>query len=442
MKNLIRILMIGVLIGAGELAMGQNNRSLQFFRPVGQDGLNVFETPKVDTVEYDGIKVRVGGDFAMQFQGIDHSNTAGNLIDLGSDFNLPTANLNLDVQLYDGVRMHLRTYLSSKHHNEAWIKGGHMQIDKLDFISEGFLEGLMQYTSITVGLDEFNYGDAHFRRTDNARAIYNPFVGNYIMDAFSTEAFGEITLQTNGLLAVVGVTNGKLNQNVSLNANSDNQPSFYGKVGYDQQLNEDFRLRLTGSWYINNGTTTGTYLYGGDRAGSRYYNIMKTEAIEADPDNGIVAVPSQATNFDGRFNPRFGKLTAIQVNPFIKFKGLEFFGIYELANGNNEFTAPTADTEGAFTQIAAELLYRFGANERYYIGGRYNTVNGKLRESATEDLNISRLNVGAGWFLTNNIITKLEYVNQQYNGDGWVGNNARFAGGEFKGFMVEAAISF
>ncbi|WP_188464089.1 hypothetical protein [Marivirga lumbricoides] len=439
MKSISKILMIVALMGFGTLAFAQNSRALQYFRPVGQDGVNVFETPKLDTVPYEGLKVRVGGDFAMQFQALDHSNTADNLVDLGSDFNLPTANLNLDVQLYDGVRMHLRTYLSAKHHNEAWIKGGHLQMDKLDFIREGFLEGLMQYTTITIGLDEFDYGDAHFRRSDNARTIYNPFVGNYIMDAFSTEAFGQVTLQNNGWLAVVGLTNGKLNQNVTLSANSDNKPSFYGKLGYDQQLNTDLRVRLTGSWYINNGTTSGTWLYGGDRAGSRYYNILKTEAIAADPDNGIVAVPSEATDFDGRYNPRFAKLTALQINPFIKFKGLEFFGIYELANGNNEFTAPTADEEGSFTQLAGELLYRFGAEEQFYVGGRYNTVKGKTRESATEDLEISRVNIGAGWFLTDNIITKLEYVNQEYKGDAWTG---RFAGGEFKGIVIEAAISF
>lgn len=406
-------------------------RGLQYFRPNDKNGLNVFEPSKEDTVIFDGLKVRVGGDFAMQFQGIRQSNTAGNLTKLGSDFNLPSANLNLDVQVLDGVRMHLRTYLSSRAHNESWIKGGYMQIDKLDFIKPEFLEGVMKYTSITIGLDEFNYGDAHFRRSDNARAIFNPFVGNYIMDAFSTEAFGEITVQKNGLLAVVGLTNGKLNQNVTVTDNTDNKPSFYGKLGFDKQLNEDFRVRLTGSWYINNGTSTGTWLYGGDRAGTRYYNVLYTL-----PDaNGV----AEGGPRDGRFNARFTKLTALQINPFIKFKGLEFFGIYELANGNNEFTQPQSDTEGGFTQLAAELLYRFGTNEKFYIGGRYNTVNGKMRESATENLDISRLNLGGGWFISKNVLTKLEYVKQSYNGEAWTG---RFAGAEFSGVMVEAVISF
>jgi hypothetical protein len=213
-------------------------------------------------------------------------------------------------------------------------------------------------------MDEFNYGDAHYRRTDNARAIYNPFVGNYIMDAFSTEAFGEVTVQANGFIGVIGITNGKLNQSVVVNDNTDNKLSFFGKLGYDNQFNEDFRLRLTGSWYINKGTSTGTWLYGGDRGGSRYYNVMHTA--------------TEGGDFDGRYNARFVKVTALQVNPFIKFKGLEFFGIYEIAGGSNEFTTPTVDTEGSFTQIAGEVLYRFGNEEKFYIGGRYNTVSGKM----------------------------------------------------------------
>lgn len=429
MKILIKTLLLGAALVLTFFSYGQRP-ALQYFRTNDKQGLNLFETGKVENMPYEGIKVRIGGDFAMQFQSIRQSNTAGTLAELGSDFNLPSANLNLDVQLLDGVRMHLRTYLSSRHHPEAWIKGGHIQIDKLDFIQPGFLSELMQYATIRIGLDEFNYGDAHFRRSDNARAIFNPFVGNYIMDAFSTEAFGELTLQNNGFLVVLGLTNGKLNQNVIVNQNTDNKISFFGKVGYDNQLNKDLRLRLTGSWYINNGITTGTWLYGGDRAGARYYNVLHT----------VPTAPPGVANsdFDGRFNARFEKITAIQINPFVKFKGIEVFGIFEIANGGNEFVQP-ADKEGAFTQIALEGLYRFGAAERFYLGARYNQVSGKIRESFTENLEITRINVGAGWFLSDNILVKAEYVQQDYNGNAWTG---KFEGARFNGIVAEAVISF
>lgn len=426
MKNLL----LAILCAFSITAQAQRS-GIQYFRFNDKRGLNVHETSKMDTVTFHGVAVRVGGDFTMQFQMLRQMNDPDNLVQLGSDFNLPTANLNLDVQLLDGVQMHLTSYLSARHHEESWIKGGHLQIDKLDFIAPGFLQGLMKVTTITIGLDEFNYGDAHFRRSDNARSIYNPFVGNYIMDSFSTEAFGQVTVQSKGFLAVAGITNGKLNQSVVVNDNTDNEPSFFGKLGFDKQLNEDLRVRLTGSIYSNQGTTTGTWLYGGDRAGARYYNVLHTV-----PDS---LGNTEGGDFDGRYNPGFKKLTAIQITPFLKFKGLEFFGIYELATGSNTITTPIADSEGAFTQLAAELLFRFGRTEQFYVGGRYNAVSGKPWESSEEDLVITRVNAGGGWFLSHNVLVKAEYVDQQYVGDGWTG---RFAGAGFKGVNFEAAISF
>lgn len=418
--NLKSILIAGIL--SFQLISLAQQSSIQYYRPNNADGLNTFETTKNDTVGFDGVKVRIGGDFAMQFQGLNQENTADNLVDLGANFNLPSANLNLDVQLLDGVQMHLRTYLSSRHHFEAWIKGGHVQFDKLDFIKPDFMSGLMERVSLRIGLDEFNYGDAHFRRSDNARAIFNPFVGNYIMDGFSTEVFGELTVQESGFLGVVGLTNGKLNQSPVINDDSDNQPSFYGKLGYDKAFDNDLRVRLTGSWYLNHGTTTGTWLYGGDRAGSRYYNVLHT----TDGEGG---------NFDGRFNARFRKITAFQVNPFIKYKGLELFGIYEIADGNDEI-APSVN-EGQFTQMAAEMLYRFGNDESFYVGGRFNEVTGSMVDGAPEG-SISRMNFGGGWFISKNILIKLEYVKQAYHGS-WSG---RLDGAQFEGIMGEAVISF
>jgi hypothetical protein len=417
-SRIITFIALAVMFTTGLQA--QIRSEMQYYRYNDQRGLNVFETPKTDTVPFNGVAVRVGGDFAIQFQALSQSNAEDSLVQLGQDFNLPTANLNLDVQLYDGVRMHLRTYLSSRHHAEAWVKGGYLQIDKLDFIKEGFASGFMDMATIRFGQDQFSYGDAVFRRSDNANAIYNPFVGNYIMDSFSTEPFGELTIQKSGFLAVVGATNGKLNQSVVVNEDTDNQPSIYGKIGYDNEVAEDLRVRLTGSFFMNNGESNGTYLYGGDRAGSRYYHIME------DINDG-------GSDFDGRFNPRFRQMTAFQINPFVKFHGLEFFGIYENVSNSDD------QGGGEYTQLGAELIYRFGAEEDFFIGGRYNNVTGNDTEDA-EDKVIDRINAGAGWFMTKNILAKAEYVMQTYSGDGWAGS--RFDEGEFSGVVVEAVISF
>ncbi len=67
-------------------------------------------------------------------------------------------------------------------------------------------------------------------------------------------------VQKSGFLAVLGVTNGKLNQSVLVNDKTDNKLSVYGKLGFDKQLNEDLRIRLTGSIYSNQGTFIETFM--------------------------------------------------------------------------------------------------------------------------------------------------------------------------------------
>jgi hypothetical protein len=176
--------------------------TMQHFRPLDQRGINIFETPKSDMGGPDEFKVRIGGNFAQQFQSLDHSNNADSvaisatdptnanrLVNLGPGFNLATANLNIDAQFGDGIRMNMVTYLSARHHQEAWVKGGYIQFDKLPFNGQ-IWDDNMKVTTIKIGHMEINYVDQHYRRSDGGQTIYNPFVENYIMDAYTTEIGG------------------------------------------------------------------------------------------------------------------------------------------------------------------------------------------------------------------------------------------------------------
>lgn len=396
--------------------------AIQYFRGNDKTGVNVYETSKEDTVPFEDLKVRVGGAFGIQFQALNHSNDANNLIALSNNFNLPTANFDIDVQLYDGIRMNLRTYLSSRHHVETYVKGGYIQIDKLDFIKKDFAKGIMDHVTVKIGQMENNYGDAHFRRSDNGHALYNPFVGNYIMDAFITEVAGEVYFQAKGFIAMAAISNGRLNQST---ADTATKPAFYGKLGFDKQLTDDLRVRLTGSVYTVQNTSN-VYMYGGDRAGSRYYEVLDT--LKGTPND-----------FSGRVNPAMkSEMTSFMINPFIKFKGLEFFGLFEMASGRDNKKDLTFTGKRSWTQLGAELVYRFGKTEQFYAGGRYNTVSGQLPGVESDKVTVSRFNVGGGWFLTPNILTKVEYMQQTYDDY----KDRQFKGASFNGLMIEAVIAF
>ena len=102
---------------------------------------------RIPGVEFTGFKLDFGAAFTSQVQNLSHRNTAApnmvsgvnanQLADIGLGFNNSTANVNLHAQLAPGIRVALTSYLSSRHHNETWVKDGYIQIDQspIDFVA-------------------------------------------------------------------------------------------------------------------------------------------------------------------------------------------------------------------------------------------------------------------------------------------------------------------
>jgi len=449
-QSFFHAFVVAILLALPLLSSGQND--LQYFRPYDLRGLNMFETPKSDNGVSDDFKVRLGANFTQQFQSLNHQNTAvavptsasdptniNELIDLSPGFNLATANLNVDAQLDRGIRLNVVAYLSSRHHQEAYVKGGYIQFDQLPFLKSELVDRLMDNFTIKVGHYEVNFGDAHFRRTDNGNAFHNPFVGGYILDAFNTEIGGEITYQKNGFIAMGGATNGEIKGDVvaipaldpekDVDNSSLKSPSWIGKLGMDKQLTSDLRVRLTGSVYYT-ASSRSNNLYGGDRAGSRYYLVLEN-----------TKATTNTNYYSGRLAPKYSdKVASGMANLFVKYKGIEFFGTYENANGRTSKENEMRNT----TQWAGELIYRFGKTEQFYVAGRYNKVQAELLAEGTNfginnPVAISRIQAGAGWYINKYILAKVEYVTQEYKD--YPGTSI-FNGGAFDGLVVEAAVAF
>ena len=402
---------------------------IQHMRPRDQRGINVFEPPKEDTVPFTNFKIGLGAAFTQQFQGLDHSNTAApnivsgvntnQLIRIGHGFNNAVANLYLNAQLAKGMRVEVTTYLSSRHHQDTWVKDGYLLVDASP-IDVDALNSIMKYLTLKVGHFEVDYGDAHYRRTDNGLAMYNPFVGNYIMDAFTTEIGGEAYVRAHGFLAMAGVTGGEVHGQVT--APQKRSPTFLGKIGYDTQVSPDLRMRLTGSVYGTSRSVNNT-LYSGDRAGSRYYDVMENTASTED-----------ANAWSGAIQPKLSsKVTAVVLNPFVKYQGFEFFGNAEMAKGRGA----TETVDRTWHQYVGEGLYRF-LDDKLYVGGRYNYVKGSYFGMPT-DVTADRTQAGGGWFVTPTVLLKAEYMVQNYND--FPSTDIR-NGGKIKGFMMEGTVSF
>jgi hypothetical protein len=403
---------------------------MQYYRPQDKRGINMFETTKDPGVAFTGFKLDVGAAFTSQIQNLSHSNAAApnvvngvdsnQLMNIGLGFNNPTANLNLHAQLAPGIRVAMTSYLSARHHNETWVKDGYIQMDESP-IEWAPLKMLMAISTVRVGDFEINYGDTHFRRSDNGNAMYNPFIGNYIMDAFTTQIGGEVYLKPGNIIAMAALTAGELRGTVQTPGKRG--PVMIGKLGYDRQINKDLRFRLTGSMYKTNRAMSDT-LYSGDRAGSRYYFVLENTAA------------SESTQKDsGLLQPGFAnRITAFQMNPFVKFRGLELFGVVERSKGGTN--AETSDR--TWHQYALDTVYRFLPDDKLFVGARYNKASGELLGLA-DNVGANRWQFSGGWFVTANVLAKVEYVNQKYFG--FPANNIK-NGGKFDGLMAEGTIAF
>jgi len=248
-------------------------------------------------------------------------------------------------------------------------------------------------------------------------------------------------------LLMMGITDGEIQGSVT--KPDDRKPSFYGKAGYDNTFN-NLRVRLTGSFYTTESSISNT-LMGGDRSGSHYYFVME-------PSNATLT----GNSFSGRINPGFkDNITAFVINPFVKFKGFEIFGTYEIVEGNSQIengelqstdtTLPTLTKleNRDVTQFAIDGLYRF-ANDRLYIGAKYNVLNGDLafgqsttqpniNQGTRQDVKVERQALAAGFFVTKNVLLKAEYVTQKYKD--FPATDIR-SNGKFDGFVIEGTIGF
>jgi hypothetical protein len=391
--------------------------------------VSVFEPPKEAGAAYTGFRLDWGGAFTQQFQSLAHENAAepkpsltgdlNALMDIGPGFNDATANLDLNAQLAPGIRVALTTYLSSRHHQEAWVKDGYLLIDASP-LDVDVLHDLMNVLTIKVGHFEVDYGDAHYRHTDNGNAIHNPFVGNLILDAFTTQIGAHVYARKSGFLAMAGLTGGEVKGEIRYPERRG--PAYLAKLGYDRQLTDEVRFRLTGSFFRQPKAISNT-LYGGDRPGSRYYLVME---------NAEATTTAQA--WSGSINPEFSsEVSAVMVNPFVKASRFELFGTFERAEGR---AAPEPE-DRVWKQYAGDGVFRF-PGEDVYMAARYALAEGTL-PGMTDEVRVERTQLAGGWFLTPNVLFKGELVWQTY--DGFPATDIRHEG-KFDGFVVEGAVAF
>lgn len=381
--------------------------------------------PAKDTSAFTAPVIGWNADLTFNYQGLSHEyDLFGKTGEapLQAGLSLPTANFDITAKVLSGFNVRLETMFSSHHHNETYVKGGYATIDNLDFIDPGFGSSFMKNATLKVGVDDINFGDDHYRRSDNADVMRNPFIHNMGVEAYMQAPHLEVLYRLPpNTFALLGITNGQVNPDDVLEKQGSNRPGVYGKIGYDAQLNDALRLRVSESVYYVKGTNKGSSLFSGDKAGTVSRKIF---------DDGTDG------DFGSLWNAMsgFSDLTLSHTNLFLKYNDTEFYAMYEMGDGAN-----ITGADMKLNHYAVDLVQRF-ANDKFFAAARYENAVVKYADPSNDlgDAKLTQYQLGLGWFLSKNAVAKLEYINQKRE------NNSAFVGGtaEFKGYMISTALSF
>lgn len=378
-------------------------------------------------------KLDIGLRSSITYQALDQSNDDNSLTELASGFQTALGNLTGDYEAFDGGRVHVSMFISSKHHTEMWGSEGYFEISKLpDWMELGnFRNFFNDHVTLKAGQMTIDYGDGFLYRSINGDVYNNELIGNAVPSPAMTTIGAEGQLSVGIANFKVGISNGTTKGDL----NKDHGTALHGKAWITPL---EGRLRLAASYYTVNHSDNATgypyggtksYLYAfGDRAGSMY-NIWNG------PDGGQLQFGSGQYVSAYQFDARYSLGNALIYAAYGQFSDGDVNGVIEGEdNGNPEDRWTYAMVTG-----------RYSLSNWLYVAGRYSTASRSLSKSESVDGTVSRYQVGAGFILSEGILVKVEYVKQTSSDfEPGASNNGTDLGLNpvFSGLVFQTAVKF
>ena len=323
-------------------------------------------------------------------------------------------------------------YLSSRNHpsstygNEGYIlmRGVPENLQSLRFLTP-----ILDKVNVKAGHFLINFGDGLQRRSNNAIVQANPLVGNFVIDpnivSIGVEVSNKPSERINWL---VGVSNGTTTEDWSI----DRGFGFHAKVA----VNPVKSLRTAVSYIAadqsgNPNKSAGgsqTQMFSGNRSGERYAGVL-----------GGGQAP-------GGIFPQAGEeFSAVQFDVTFKNQSpLELYAHYGQTQDKDINGSLPGEPEEKWGYYAGDVVWRF--NRNIYAAARYSTAEADSIAGKVSTGKVDRYQIGGGFWLTRNLLMKVEYVDQQYEGfrqGEMVNNNIQaWRSPSFNGLITEVSFSF
>ncbi|NNM89218.1 MAG: hypothetical protein HKL95_11965 [Phycisphaerae bacterium] len=425
-----------------QAANGWNNNITQtignlFAPPAKDDYFSPFSKENPDhmrpdmhmqVAQWQDMKFYMGFWTVGRFQAIQQFN-AGSKSGLNPGFQNPYANLSLYATIPGKFDMFADFYVASAPHpNTMYGHEGYMVFKQIPGFGPNSLPNqLFDYINAKVGAFDIDFGDNNYHRSNNAWVQNNPLIGNPLVDPNTEEIGAEVYSVKGPIYWLIGGGSGTTTMHFDYGA----QPSIHAKIwGYPTK-----DLRLSASVYHEDMGESGNGPSGTET----------THLFSAQRSGGVYAAVFGGGDNPGQITPQAGNdVTAVQGDITYEswpWESYSYVGWTQDTNANGQ--APGSPSE-RWLYGSSNVVYHI--TPALYLAAQYSYAFAGSVHGVDTNGWVDRIQVGGGYWLTRSILTKLEYVQEQYHSFG--GNtgvvdsvNAAMGPG-FNGVVMEVSFGF
>jgi hypothetical protein len=357
---------------------------------------------------------------------------------LDPGFQTPFADVTFLGTIPNKMEIYFDEYIASRPHpSTTYGHEGYMIFEGLPApFDTGPIAKLFEYVNVKVGAFDIDYGDDNYRRSNNARVQNNPLIGNPLVDPNVEEIGGEIYSVKGPIYGLFGVGGGSTTEHFDIGY----QPSIHGKIwAYPVP---EVRTAIS-AYHVHLGDSADeSYLYANGRSGGTFAGVF------GNPDD------------PGQILPQAGKdVTAVQGDltwlhwPEEVYSNVGWVQDADIgsngtpATGSQALLPPGAKPSERWLYAALEPVYHI--TPALYVAGRYSVALAQTVNGVDSNGWVDRAEVGGGYWFTNNLLFKAEYVYEQFHGFDSTLDLINGYGGvdggrnpSFNGLVAEVSFSF
>jgi hypothetical protein len=323
-------------------------------------------------------------------------------------------------------------YLSSRNHpsttygNEGYIilRGVPENLQSLKF-----LEPILKKVDIKAGHMLVDFGDAAQHRSNNAIVQKNPLIGNFVIDPNIVSIGMQASSKPGSKFGwLVGVSNGTTTEDWSVGRGI----AYNGKLIFMPLEGLRTSVSYIGTDQSDNPTKAGggsqMQMFTGNRSGERYAGVLGGGQA---PGNVFPQAGEKfsATQFDVTWETNLP---------------VKFYGHYGITQDQDINGSAAGAPEETWNYYAADVKYEI--TPALYAAARYSAATTSMLNGTASNGQVDRIQIGGGFWLTKNLLMKMEYVQQKYSGfaAGEIVNNGiqAWRDPEFSGVVSEVSFSF